>query len=235
MERIASNKPKRTATEIAEQIKSLVEDPKLVEQRRKQITKAAIAAFIRHGYHPCTIRNIAKQAQVSVGLIYQYVGDKEDLLFLALVEILRAYKEGIPSAVAGVDEPLQRFCTVVRAYCTIHSGSPDATTLAYRETASLSKERRDAIKQLEVETNQLIIDPIRACIAAGIFERHINEDVLCYQIVMFSHTWALKAWNLQPRMTLETYLEDGLRLMLGGVMTAKGAEQYGVLTGNAKP
>lgn len=222
---------KASATEIVGQIKTIVEDPELVDRRRSEITQAAIAAFIRFGYHACTIRDIAKEAKVSVGLIYQYVGDKEDLLFLALIEILRAYKQVLPSALAGIDDPLQRFVRVVHAYCRIHAASPFGTALAYRETASLGKERRDAIKQLEVDSNQLIIDAIRACIAAGLFEDDIDVDLFCYQIVMFSHAWALKAWNLRRRMTLDQYLERGLRLMLGGVVTAKGARQVRALAG----
>lgn len=214
-------------------IKSTVEDTELVERRRAQITEAAIAEFIRLGYHACTIRDVAKRAEVSVGLIYQYVGDKEDLLFMALVEILRAYKRRIPPALEGVEEPLHRFRKVVHAYCKVHGASPDATVLAYRETASLRKERRNVIKQLEVETNQLIVDAIKGCIDSEIFKKAVDVELFCYQIVMFSHAWALKDWHLGRRMGIDTYLERGLRLMLAGVVTPKGARQYNVLISNA--
>ena len=57
-------------------IKARVEDAALVERRRRQIVAAAIALFGKRGYHASTIRDIAAQAGVSVGLIYQYFGDK---------------------------------------------------------------------------------------------------------------------------------------------------------------
>jgi len=220
-----TSKAKKSTVEVVGQIRSLVDDADLVKQRRAQITKAAITAFIHRGYHACTVRDIAKQAQVSVGMIYQYMGDKEDLLFLALVEILRACKEQISPALVGVEKPLQRFYKVVSTYCMVHAASPDATVLAYRETASLTKKRRNVIKQLEAEVIELISEQIHACINAGIFENDIDVDLFCYQLIMFSHTWALKAWYFRPRMTIDTYVERGLRMLLRGVMTTKGARQ----------
>jgi hypothetical protein len=42
---------------------------------------------------------------------------------------------------------------------------------------------------------------------------------------MFCHTWALKAWNFASRMTVDEYLDRGLRLMLQGVLSPKGLRQ----------
>jgi hypothetical protein len=150
-----------------------------------------------------------------------------------LIEILRDYKRQIPPVLEDATSPLDGFTRVVKKYCEVHGASPDVTVLAYRETASLSKERRDLIKQLELETNQLIVTAIQDCVAAGIFHKDIDVDLFCYQVIMFSHAWALKAWHFRRRMNLETYVERGLRLMLGGVMTAKGARQLESLNGRS--
>ena len=101
-------------------IKTTVEDSALVERRRAQLTKAAIACFSERGYHPTTIRDVAERADVSIGLIYQYVGDKEDLLFMALQEVLDSYMRRIPAALDGIADPLQRFCVAVRAYSRVN-------------------------------------------------------------------------------------------------------------------
>ena len=205
-------------------IPTRVDDPALVDRRRAQLTAAAIACFSEHGYHASTIRDIAERAEVSVGLIYQYVKDKEDLLFLALQEVLDSYQRQIPQALAGVSEPLARFCAAVGGYCLVNDRAAAATVLAYRETKSLRKERRDIIKQMEIETNQIIAACIRDCIAAGLFAE-VDIELFTYQIVMFCHAWALKAWRFASAMSVEAYVERGLRLMLGGVLTAEGARR----------
>lgn len=206
-------------------VKSKVEVPELIERRRAQIIKAAIQLFGKQGYHVTTIRDIAIRAKVSIGLIYQYVEDKEDVLFLALVEVLDSYKRRIPEALAERKDPLERFRTAIHAYCEVNDENVDATVLAYRETKSLRRERRDLIKQKEMETNALVEACIRDCIKAGLFEK-IDVELFTYQIVMFCHAWALKAWRFRGMMTVDEYVERGLELMLNPVFTARGRREF---------
>jgi AcrR family transcriptional regulator len=202
-------------------IKAKVEDPVLVERRRAELTRVAIACFSERGFHATTIRHIAERAQVSIGLIYQYVEDKEDLLFLALEEVLSSYRRQIPLALETLTDPLERFCAAVRCYCRINDASIDATVLAYRETKSLRRDRRALIKQHETETNRLIAACITDCIAAGVFAP-VDVELLTYQIVMFSHAWALKAWYFAGRMAVDDYVDRGLHLMLNPILTGDG-------------
>ena len=207
-------------------VKSKVEDRALVGRRRRQIVKAAIERFGKQGYHATTISDIAERAGVSVGLIYQYFGDKEDVLFLAIVDVLDSYLERIPLAVAGSGDPLERFRAAVHTYCRVIDANVDATVLAYRETKSLRKARRNLIKQKESETNALIAGCVKECIRAGVFAR-VDVGLLTYQIVMFAHAWALKAWHFRGKMTVDQYVDRGLAVMLNQVLTPRGRRQGG--------
>lgn len=202
-------------------VKSRIDDPALVELRRRQIVNAAIDLFGKQGYHATAIRDIAERAGVSVGLIYQYFGDKEDVLFLAVVEVLDSYLERIPKASAGIADPLERFRSAVHAYCRVIDANVDATVLAYRETKSLRRARRNLIKQKELETNALIAQCVTDCIHAGLFAK-VDVELLVYQIVMFAHAWALKAWHFRSRMSVDEYVERGLGVMLNQVLTPRG-------------
>lgn len=202
-------------------IRSSVDNLDLVDRRRHQITKAAIEIFIKYGFGKATVRHVAKEAGVSVGLIYQYIGEKEDLMFLALAEIAHAYNDKIPAALVGIDDPLRRFLTTCRTYCRVHNSSSGATVLVYRETASLTQEHRNIIMQIEMETNDLVASCVVECIEAGLFKK-IDVDLFTWQVVMFSHTWALKSWSLKSKMTIDEYIQRGLRLMLAGVLSEDG-------------
>ncbi|MGC2518317.1 MAG: TetR family transcriptional regulator [Burkholderiales bacterium] len=214
-------------------VKSKVEDRALVDRRRRQIVNAAIELFGRQGYHATTISDIAGRAGISVGLIYQYFGDKEDVLFLAVLEVLESYFERIPRAAAGGRDPLQRFRAAVHAYCRVIDANVDATVLAYRATKSLRKARRNLIKQKEVETNALIAGYVRECIRAGLFEK-VDVELLTYQIVMFAHAWALKAWHFRGRMSVDAYVDRGLELMLNQVLTPRGRRHGARPAGKAR-
>lgn len=205
----------------AESVKSVVSDPKLVEERRHQIIRAATKLFSEEGYYTTTILQIAREAKVSTGLIYQYFGDKDDILFLTLKQVLDTYENEIPRQIEGLTHPVERLCRAIWAYCAIVDAQRDATVLAYRSTKSLRADRRGLIMDGETRTNRLIEKAIRACTTGG-FMRPINEHLLSYQCVTFAHAWALKYWAFRDRYTLAEYVDEGLQLMVEPFLTTKG-------------
>lgn len=202
-------------------VASLVTDAKLVEERRGQILHAAVKLFSDKGYYTTTIAQIAREAGVSTGLIYQYFGDKDDILFLSLKLVLETYENEIPPRLEGVKHPVDRLCMALRAYCTIVNGLREATVLAYRSTKSLRPDRRILVKEDETRTNRLLRGCLRACVA-GSYMRQVNEYLLVYQHVTFCHAWALKHWAMRGRFSLDKYVAEGIRLLVEPFLTAKG-------------
>ena len=202
-------------------VESAVADPKLVEERREQIVKAATKLFSEQGYYLTTIQDIAREAGISVGLIYQYFKDKDDVLFLTLKLVLETYEKVIPAAIEGAEHPLERLCLAIGAYCRVVDRLRDATVLTYRSTKSLRADRRTFIKEGEARTNRMLEGCLRAAIAAG-HVRPINDSLLVYQYVLYSHAWALKQWALRGRYSLEDYVEEGIKLLVEPFLTEKG-------------
>lgn len=217
-------------------VNSQVTDIRLVEERRGQVLRAAVKLFSEKGYYTTTIQQIAKEAGVSIGLIYQYFGDKDDVLFLSLKLVLESYEKEIPLRLEGLEHPVERLCMAVRAYCMVVDRLRDATVLAYRSTKSLPPDRRALIKQDEIRTNRLLEGCVQACIAGG-FMRQVNEQLLVYQYVIFCHAWALKNWALKEKMSVSRYVDEGLTLLVEPFLTAKGRTALAsvrVDTGNFK-
>ncbi len=210
---------------VVPEVKNPVGDEALVQRRLSQITEAAVELFATRGYYNTTILDVARKAGVSSGLIYRYVNDKEDVLQLALLSVLERYRLEIPPALEGISDPLERWFAALRAYCRVIDENRVATVLAYRSTKSLPAERREGIKQLELETNGLLAGCLRDCIAAGLF-RPVNVNVVTYQFVAFAHTWALKHWRLKDLCTFDEYVDSGLDLFAHGLFSQKGWRHY---------
>ena len=202
-------------------VESLVTDTRLVEERRGQILRAEVKLFSDEGYYTTTISQIAREAGVSTGLIYQYFGDKDDILFLSLKLVLETYEKEIPPRLEGIEHPVERLCMAIWAYCTIIDGLREATVLAYRSTKSLRADRRALIKEDETRTNRLLQGCLRACVAEG-YMREVNEYLLGYQYVNFCHAWALKHWALRSRFSLGKYVDEGIALLVEPFLTEKG-------------
>ena len=202
-------------------VESAVTDPKLIEERRGQIVRAAVKLFSEEGYYTTTIQQIAREAGVSTGLIYQYFKDKDDVLFLSLKLVLETYEHEIPPRLEGIEHPVERLCMALGAYCSIVDGLKEATVLAYRSTKSLRPERRAVVKDDEIRTNRLIEACIRACVSGG-YMRRVNEHLLAYQYVTFAHAWALKHWALRGKYGLAKYVAEGVRLLIEPFLTDRG-------------
>lgn len=226
----------RTSAALARspmQIATLTDDAELIERRRAQLIAAATQCFGTNGYHRTTIKEIADVAGFSPGLIYTYVKEKEDVLFLVIVAILEAYARDIPRTLQRVTDPLERFRAAVDAYCHAAGRHVDAIALAYRETKSLAPDRQKVLMNLELDSNKMISDCLMACVEAGYF-RPVNLDLMTYRIVLLAHGWALKHWHFKRTTTLEEYIREGLDLFQQGLLTEKGWQHWRLLSGRRR-
>jgi AcrR family transcriptional regulator len=210
---------------MAVEVKSIVEDAKLVARRRSQLVSAAIKLFCREGFHSTTVKDIACAAGVSAGLVYQYVQDKQDLLFLALSHIVETNKQEIPAALSGVGDPLLRLRTAVDAYARVMDANREAVLLTYRESKSLTKEYKEVLKSLELETNKLIATCIEVCISAGLM-RKTKVELLTYHLVVVAHAWPLKYWRLRRITSLDEYIKVNIHSVWEHLLTEKGLTHY---------
>jgi AcrR family transcriptional regulator len=206
-------------------VRSVVEDQQLVARRRTQLVEAAIALFSRVGYHAATVKQIADAAGVSAGLVYQYVPDKQDLLFLALLHIVEQNKQEIPAATARIDDPLVRLEAAIDAYTRVIDANRQAVLLTYRETKSLKPRYVELIKRMELETNALIEICVKDCIAAG-YLAPTHAELLVYRIITGAHAWALKHWRLRSIATLDIYMEQNIHSCWTALLTAAGRRKY---------
>jgi hypothetical protein len=75
------------------------------------------------------------------------------------------------------------------------------------------------------------VDAASDDIAAGLFAK-VDIELFTYQIVLFSHAWALKAWRFRKLMSLQDYVERGLTLMLNPVLTPRGKRKFAQIDGS---
>lgn len=81
--------------------------------RRSQLTKAAYKVVGRKGYYNFTIRDIAREAGLSAGLVHYYFKDKQDLLLNLLKEMNSNLKFFLNKALSELEKPsdkLMAFC-----------------------------------------------------------------------------------------------------------------------------
>jgi len=116
-------------------------------ERRQQILEAAITCFIRQGYHQTGMRDVAAQAGVSLGNVYNHFAGKEEIL----TTIAGLEAEELALFVAPLKEEsdaaikLERFV----ADYAVYSGRPENALLSLEIVAAAAREPKIAALFLE--------------------------------------------------------------------------------------
>lgn len=197
--------------------------------RRAQIVEAATRLMEEHGFHKMTVNALAREAGLSVGTIYQYVEDKSDILLLVIVDILDAYRQDLPLAMEGHEDPVERLAAGFDAYCRIVDSRRYATVLTYRESKSLPEDGRKRIMALEVETTGLLRECLEDAQQAGLIDA-CDTELVAHNLTVLAHAWALKHWRLKGHIDLDTYIAAETALTVKAILAPGQEKRYEALT-----
>jgi AcrR family transcriptional regulator len=89
--------------------------PSVEPERRGQLVAAAARVIARSGYDAATVRDVAREAGVSTGVIAYYFEGKDDLFAHVLREASRAFRERLASARDGAGTPRARLLALAEA------------------------------------------------------------------------------------------------------------------------
>jgi AcrR family transcriptional regulator len=198
--------------------------------RTRQLLDSATRLMVRDGSHGVSMQSIADEAHVSVGLIYRYFSNKQDLVQAVIVDVLDDVAARLPDAVGAVDDPVRRIAAAFEAYCRIIDDRREAALLTYRESKTLDRDGQVLIKDREIQTAAPLRDAIVEAQREGLL-RPLDPDVLAEDFVLLAHGWALKHWYYAPRLGFEGYVAHHRSTVLSGLITEQHRADYADLLG----
>jgi len=190
------------------------------QQRLQTILAAAGTLFAREGYHRTGMERIADEAEVSVGTVYFYFKNKEDLLVKLLDEIGYTLRNLLGTEFKNADgtlEGLQRAGMVFfEDFCPRH---PDQIALMFRESVGQSEVVEARRKKI---FDKLTAD-LKAALKSvagklGPFQSPIAEDVMAASILGMFERLAYHYLIWQDRRDLLGEVgKDAVAFIVGGV------------------
>ncbi|HXG04685.1 MAG TPA: TetR/AcrR family transcriptional regulator [Candidatus Binatia bacterium] len=206
---------------------SAIKDPHLVRDRRRRLVRAAMAVFVRKGYHRATVRDIGREGGFTQGTIYNYVRSKADILYLVCEEVVAAYHEAVRRAIGGIEDPRRRLQAALRAVVEVMQDRQDQILLLYHESHALDRAALRAILSRVEEFIRTFEAMVAAARPAGVVTpRRLR---LVANIVTFLPTMvALRRWDLDRRLPrsevaagLTEFMMRGLGLTDGRLAAAR--------------
>lgn len=192
------------------------------EQRYQTILKAAERCFAREGYHKASVELIADEAEVSVGTVYFYFKNKEDLLIHLLNDIGFQLRELLGREFRkadGTDEGMQRAGKVFfDEFCPHY---PERLLIFFRDAVGQSAEVEVHRKKI---FNRLILDVREALERLALqqgkaFQSKLAAEVMAVSIMgMYERiAYHYLIWQKDRSKDLATIGSDAVDFIMGGI------------------
>lgn len=155
------------------------------EALRLKIIQAATDLFREVGYEAVSMRKIAKRVEYSVGTLYLYYRDKDELFFAVQQAAFRvgfAYIEQIP-ANAG---PMDRLMILGQRYVQFGVENPDLYRLMFMMEGPMQALEEDEQWRSGMQLHNLLTDTVTDCIEAGQIESE-HPDGLSFGLWSLVH------------------------------------------------
>lgn len=197
-----------------------IKNPELVLERRRQIVDSTVHLFVEHGYHKTTTRMIAKAAGFSIGSLYEYVGSKEDVLYLVCEAIHAEVERAVGETISGEVRGKQTLAEVIREYFIVCDSMSDHVLLMYQVTQFLPKKWQSRVLENELRITDIFIQVIEKLSGKADFPLIQTETVtmLAHNISVLGHMWAFRRWDLARHFTLDEYIGYQTDFVLGRLL-----------------
>ena len=183
---------------------------------QETLLQAALDAFVEHGFHGTSMRDIAARAGMSVSASYYYFPSKQHLL----VRIMTRVTEDLIGALeqardAAGEDPAARLAAIVRAHVLLHTERQAESFVGSSELRSLTPANRAMAVALRDRVSAIFKDAIGDGLRRGVFHcAHRAEATLAITTMCTSVAGWYRADGPQsPHTIADRYAALSLRLL----------------------
>jgi AcrR family transcriptional regulator len=181
-------------------------DPDLHRRRSAEIVAAATRAFLAKGFHATSMQDVAREAGVSMGLLYRYFADKAALI-AAAAAVDRA---AVISEIEGLAAAARPAKAVRRLALQLIETSREAGYVELIAEVAAEACRNPAVASVLREdgamVRQALVSALEAQKAAGRIRRNADLEAFAVLFLTSIDAIALHA-QLEPSLDVEALLD----------------------------
>jgi len=181
-----------------------IKDGELIDEKRRRIVKGALSVFKDKGYYKTTVRDITKISQISMGCLYDYIGSKEDILYLFFESFLATLKEKALTNNAGT--PREKLRRAYKALLEACFSLEDEVLFGWTEAKNMKRQHLKEALKLEMDLINYfknILEEIKGEFKISIADTNMAANFLVYS-AMFG---VLRRWALNPQYSKEEIID----------------------------
>ena len=183
------------------------------DEKLESILRTAAAIFAAKGYHPTSIRDIARATGVSLSGLYYYFDSKEELLFLVQDHAFGTLIGNLERRLEGVDEPHRRLRILMENHLAYFIGAKAEMKVLSHEGESLTGDYRRTVNAKKRRLSDIAMEILREIRPGG------GVDERTATFALFGMMNWLYNWH-QPEVDppVERLVDDMYRIFLYGYL-----------------
>jgi len=143
------------------------------------------------GFHAMTLRDLCSDSGMSMGGLYAYIRNKDDLIHLIQSHGFTITRRTLLHYTAGIDDPREKLLSAIKAHLYLSELMRAWFYFSYMEAKSLpAPEKRDAVA-IEREIEDIFLSVIEDGIQKGVY-RPRNARLVASMIKALLQDWYLK-------------------------------------------
>lgn len=172
----------------------------------EKILNAALMLSNQKGFAAMSLRDLSREAGLSMGALYTYFTSKEELLHM-IQRQSAVVMQVLVDQLDGIDDPRIKLKRAIQAHLFLSEILREWFYFSYMETKNLGKEEHRKAIESELFTEKLFVDILREGQKTGAF-REVGTDLLGAVIKAMLQDWYLKRWKYARRkISVEKYAD----------------------------
>lgn len=206
-----------------------VSKEKTAVRKLEKIVDATLRLSNERGFHATSLRELSSAAGMSMGGLYAYIRNKDDL-----VELIHNHGRALAlrfmaEQLGDINDPREKLRVAIRSYVFLCEAMRPWFHFTYMEVKNLNDKDRKRVMEAEMISDDIFTNIIVAGQEQGVF-RKIEPRLSSALLKAMMQDWYLKGWKYRElKVDVENFadfLQDLIErhLVLEGSTTAEAAE-----------
>jgi len=186
---------------------------------KEEIVKAALQLFQRKGYTNTSMDDVAEAVGLTKGGLYHHIEKKEDLLRQIHDQLLDAYMIRVPSAIDGLEDPIEKLAAWVRAHTMMVTDYVLHIKVFFTEIDQLSEETLKRMVERRDKVQKILEEILSSGIAAGKMRPDIDPNISSF-LILGMINWVYVWYRPKGPSSIEKIIENIQLLVRQGLSPA---------------
>lgn len=147
-----------------------IKKEKTIAKNLERIFTAALEISNQKGFHAMSMRDLSREANLSIGALYNYFSGKEELLQMMQEQRRTITRRFLTAHIAAEKSPAAKLRVAIKTHLYLSEAMQPWFYFSYMEAKNLEPEERRASVQSELKTEQMFADILKQGVEQGIFE-----------------------------------------------------------------